>query len=293
VGRCANCDAELTGPFCAACGQKDVDLSRSVWALLTEALSEALDVDGRIGRTLPAFLLRPGALTAGFLAGRRRSQVSPVRLFVTSLAVSFLVFWFAGDLAMSRMPEDIGGRLVSYDNGELLIDLSPADSGNNAGIHIAADRDDPWWGPAITSLEGRETGEALGMLLNASYDAAPTVLTLLIPIYALLLEVVARRRPLVHHLVFSVHLHSLMLWTYASAALLQNLLAWATSWSAARAIWTAAVLYIQWHTLAGLRKVYTLTWLGATWRWLVIGFVHSVLLVLAMLAVLALAVRGV
>jgi Protein of unknown function (DUF3667) len=77
---CRNCNTPLNGDFCPNCGQKHMDLERPVMQLIGEVLHESLDIDGRAFKTLRTLLLQPGVLTCEFLAGRRRTFTSPLRL---------------------------------------------------------------------------------------------------------------------------------------------------------------------------------------------------------------------
>jgi hypothetical protein len=91
VGRCLNCDAELSGPFCAACGQRAVPANPSVSELAGDAWEELSGYDGRIVATFRA-LPHPGRLTTNYIAGRRARYLPPVRLY---LIVSVLYFVIA------------------------------------------------------------------------------------------------------------------------------------------------------------------------------------------------------
>lgn len=81
--RCLNCLAALDGPYCARCGQRDVDLATPTWSVVRDSVTEAVDVDGRVLRTARA-IVAPGALTLEFLRGRRAPYVGPLKLFVLS-----------------------------------------------------------------------------------------------------------------------------------------------------------------------------------------------------------------
>ncbi|MCK5325782.1 MAG: DUF3667 domain-containing protein [Woeseiaceae bacterium] len=95
--QCRNCRTSFDGAFCPSCGQKDIDLERSLSELVGELLRETLEIDGRSFRTIRALFLQPGTLTAEFLAGRRRAYSSPLRLYLV-ISVSFFVLaaWLAG-----------------------------------------------------------------------------------------------------------------------------------------------------------------------------------------------------
>jgi hypothetical protein len=97
MGRCRNCDTTLDDLYCPACGQKDVDLERPFFALLGEAVSEAVDLDGRAWRTVRTLFAQPGRLTEEFLAGKRKTYTSPLRLYLfISVAFFLLMAWVAG-----------------------------------------------------------------------------------------------------------------------------------------------------------------------------------------------------
>ena len=86
---CQNCGAALTGAYCAACGQHDVDYHRSLWPILEDSLEGLLHLDGKFLRTVRLLFTRPGFLTREFIAGRRVSYTQPLRLYIFA---SFLYF---------------------------------------------------------------------------------------------------------------------------------------------------------------------------------------------------------
>jgi hypothetical protein len=81
AGICLNCGASLVGPYCSACGQKQLDPAEPTWRVVRETVSEATDIDGRAFRTLRA-LVSPGQLTREHLRGRRVGYVGPLKLFL-------------------------------------------------------------------------------------------------------------------------------------------------------------------------------------------------------------------
>lgn len=90
---CLNCGATLTGAFCAACGQK-ADVHRSLAHAIEEFLHGLTHFDGKLWRTLPLLLWRPGRLTREYVHGRRARYVSPVAMFLLSVFSMFLLFGF-------------------------------------------------------------------------------------------------------------------------------------------------------------------------------------------------------
>jgi ABC-type multidrug transport system fused ATPase/permease subunit len=80
---CLNCSAQLTGAYCAECGQS-AHLHRSFGAVWHELMHGVLHMDGKIWRTLPELAFRPGKLTRRYVAGERAKFVSPFALFLFS-----------------------------------------------------------------------------------------------------------------------------------------------------------------------------------------------------------------
>lgn len=93
---CQNCQMQLDGDYCGRCGQRNVDLERPIWALVGEVVKETFEVDGRAWLTIKTLFRHPGMLTSEYLAGRRKTYTSPLRLYlVTSILFFVLVAWLA------------------------------------------------------------------------------------------------------------------------------------------------------------------------------------------------------
>src|SRR5210317_195737 len=96
MSNCKNCQALLENAYCSACGQRDVDLERPIFGLISDVLRETFELDGRAAVTLTTLFRHPGKLTSEFLAGRRRIYTSPLRLYlVISISFFVLVAWLA------------------------------------------------------------------------------------------------------------------------------------------------------------------------------------------------------
>ncbi len=87
---CLNCGAPLQGRYCHACGQSADDHHRSILHLAWEAVEGFTHLDGRLAKTLPALLLRPGSLARDHIEGRRTRHVPPFRLFLITLLLFML-----------------------------------------------------------------------------------------------------------------------------------------------------------------------------------------------------------
>lgn len=88
---CLNCDTELKGPFCYYCGQPDRNFMRFFPALFRDMMEDLFDLDSRFMRTLKPLLFKPGRLTRDYMQGRRFRYAPPMRLYIFSSIVFFLL----------------------------------------------------------------------------------------------------------------------------------------------------------------------------------------------------------
>lgn len=90
---CNNCSEGLPteARFCPGCGQSVKEISRPWTEFVREILAELVDVDGRMLVSMRLLLTRPGFLTMEYVAGRRASYTSPLRLYLVISLVFFLV----------------------------------------------------------------------------------------------------------------------------------------------------------------------------------------------------------
>jgi hypothetical protein len=88
---CLNCGTGLQGPYCYFCGQPDRNFMRFFPALLRDLMEDFLDLDSRFARTMKPLLFRPGRLTSDFLEGRRFRYTPPLRLYIFSSLLFFLM----------------------------------------------------------------------------------------------------------------------------------------------------------------------------------------------------------
>jgi hypothetical protein len=94
-GPCLNCNATLTGPYCAQCGQSS-HIHRSFAAIGHDLAHGVLHFEGKIWNTLPELALRPGKLTRRYIMGERAKFVSPFALFLFSAFLMYAVFSLTG-----------------------------------------------------------------------------------------------------------------------------------------------------------------------------------------------------
>jgi hypothetical protein len=151
---CENCGTKLAGPWCHECGQHDFEFHRSFGRVLMELLDAFLNFDSKLFRSTKALLFRPGWLTDQFNAGRRASQMPPLRLYLFVAFVFFLVMHYAGndgaagdEKGGSHITLSIGGQVVEARNdvekailSELTRDFQAKDWADSAKVKALAAR---------------------------------------------------------------------------------------------------------------------------------------------------------
>ncbi len=133
---CLNCGSTQVLDFCAACGQRNLDMRVPARELALDAVEDGLSLDSRVGRTIAPFLFRPGFLTQEWTAGRRARFSSPLRLY---LLTSFVFF------------------------------LSSSLSSDGLGIPMTGDAED---GPVRSAVDGGEAGADRGREVERRLKAA-------------------------------------------------------------------------------------------------------------------------
>ena len=93
--QCANCGAELAGPYCQQCGQK-AHIHRTLTAIAHDLLHGVLHLDGKLSHTLPLLIFKPGRLTRRYIEGERAKFVSPMSMFLFGVFAMFAVFQMVG-----------------------------------------------------------------------------------------------------------------------------------------------------------------------------------------------------
>ncbi|MFA5964772.1 MAG: DUF3667 domain-containing protein [Sphingomonas sp.] len=115
-GLCLNCGTALIGDFCHACGQAG-HVHRSLSSIGHDLLHGVFHFEGKIWRTLPMLVLRPGALTRRYIAGERARFVSPLALFLFFVFLMFAtIHSFGGELEeVDATPAARVERMAKFD----------------------------------------------------------------------------------------------------------------------------------------------------------------------------------
>ncbi|HNA15864.1 MAG TPA: DUF3667 domain-containing protein [Ferruginibacter sp.] len=133
---CLNCQTEVQGRFCHVCGQENIEPKESVWQLVTHFFQDITHFDGKFFSTLRYLVFRPGFLSTEYMIGRRASYVNPIRMYIFTSAVFFLLFFtfFKSDRIDVKSDMTI--------NGKSLTEIAGLDSASFASFTAGINKED-------------------------------------------------------------------------------------------------------------------------------------------------------
>jgi Protein of unknown function (DUF3667) len=95
---CLNCNAQLNGRFCHVCGQENLEPKENFATLANHFFEDVTHFDGKFFSTLKLLLLKPGFLSHEYLLGKRASYLNPIRMYVFTAFVFFLVLFSSNSI---------------------------------------------------------------------------------------------------------------------------------------------------------------------------------------------------
>jgi hypothetical protein len=90
---CLNCGAAIYGRYCHSCGQENIEPKETFWHMLTHFVYDITHFDGKFFSTLKYLLFKPGFISHEYLKGKRMSYLHPIRMYVFTSAVFFLILF--------------------------------------------------------------------------------------------------------------------------------------------------------------------------------------------------------
>ena len=97
---CLNCGTIVAGRYCQHCGQENLETRESFWSLFRHFIFDILHFDGNFFSTTRYLFTRPGFVARQYAEGRRSSYLHPIRMYLFTSAIFFLLFF-----SISGVPE--------------------------------------------------------------------------------------------------------------------------------------------------------------------------------------------
>jgi len=318
---CANCGAPLYGKYCYACGQPTEGLVRHFGSVLSDVADSVLNVDERILHTLVPLYLRPGKLTLDYFAGKRARYVTPFRLVFFLAIIAFFAVQITVRSGLTRYAHfeappgsaaaGTGEQDRHFANGDITFNGKVVWNRQSKPLRLAwlPDFADDWFNDLIENarvnlhdfssgnpaqIKAAATRVTLGM-----FSVAPTVLFVLLPIFALILKIfyVFKRRFYMEHLIVAMHSHAFLMFSILVLIALSLLRGWITPHAAWMGVpfsllHAAAWIWIFIYLFLMQKRVYRQGWFMTGLKFCCIGFCYSILVTFGLMFAALISLTG-
>lgn len=160
---CLNCNARVFGKYCHICGQENIEPKESAWHLVNHFFQDITHFDGKFFSTLGLLIRRPGFLSAEYSRGRRASYLNPIRMYIFTSAIFFLVFFSFYKVDSKTMVAR------STINGKTLAEVEAMDSAVFADFTKRINKGDSKGNQPMTRAEFKQYYDNV---INTSLDSA-------------------------------------------------------------------------------------------------------------------------
>ncbi|MBE2288646.1 MAG: DUF3667 domain-containing protein [Chitinophagaceae bacterium] len=94
---CLNCGAEVLGKFCQQCGQENLEPKETAIHMVRHFAEDVTHFDSKFFNSVKYLFTRPGFLATEYMKGRRVSYLNPVRMYLfTSALIFILISYLSG-----------------------------------------------------------------------------------------------------------------------------------------------------------------------------------------------------
>jgi len=306
---CENCGAELTGRYCAQCGQAAVDYHRSFGSLLADAADAFFNLDERFLKTFALLLWKPWRLTIEFIEGKRVRHVHPLRVYLIASVTFFLVINFLsrdthlqakgkGDKAAIVFDDDMVKPTppVSPSASPVIPSVlvppvvvpipKPSATPHQIFDEIEKESHPSGLGKWIEERAKEKigpTGDRGDLFLRALIQNIAPMVLCCIPLFALVLKIlyVFKRRYYIEHLIFALHTHAFVFLSTVVIIGIGFLLAWKAPAPFTPLVCTFLGITVLVQLQIAIRKVYRQNWFATLFKFVLGSMIYVVLLGIA------------
>ena len=248
---CKNCGTKFSGKFCPECGQSVKDYDKPISFFFYNFTGDFFAFDTRFFTTLADLLIKPGFLTKEFFEGRRVRFAPPLRIFVFSSFILFLLLniyinrglreaidqsEFFTDIKIDSLKTELKLNSDSIENENVNIKLNLETFGNADTLRKGLIFVSKYLEDQLLAEKDPENREKLKNLITVTKSPNQTMAKILqymswaffilLPIFALILKLfyIRRNHNYLRHLVFSIHIHSFIFIVFILIVLLYLLI---------------------------------------------------------------------
>lgn len=120
-----NCGTTVAGRFCQNCGQENTEPQEGFFTIVSHFFNDITHFDGKFFQTVRLMISKPGFLPAEYVRGRRASYLNPIRMYIFTSAVFFILFFSIAEINLSRSAG--GGRVIDQTVANMKADAKTAE----------------------------------------------------------------------------------------------------------------------------------------------------------------------
>jgi Protein of unknown function (DUF3667) len=199
---CLNCGAEVTGKFCSACGQENLEVRDSFVHLVGHFFSDYFHYDSKFFRSLKLLFFKPGFLTKQYWDGKRVQYIHPLRLYFFVVVIGVLLAGVFFEQYKAEIKQHIirDNTNLSDMGPEIVIrDTVKLDTSEDLNLDRGREKMYP-----------AEARERLSGAIDRFVSHFKYIMFGLLPVFALIFKILYFRRKsfYVDHLIYAMHLQS-------------------------------------------------------------------------------------
>ena len=101
---CLNCGTVVQGRYCQHCGQENVVPHETFWHMVKHFMYDITHFDSKFFDSMRYLLFKPGFLPQEYIKGKRASYLNPIKKYVFTSAIFFLLFFsfFVGSYSVEE-----------------------------------------------------------------------------------------------------------------------------------------------------------------------------------------------
>ena len=240
---CLNCNAVVHGKYCSFCGQENVHPQESLWHLIVHFFNDITHFDGKFFSSVKYVITKPGFLTSEYVRGRRTSYLNPVRFYVFTSFLFFLILFTFSEINFVKIKNTSQPKISFKDSVEMSqikgvgnFDFTPDEfrdtTGNDPQVlkivnyKNRAEYDSlkklgkttkKWFKKILIDKQfdlqekyGKDKKRIAAVLKEKVTSVTPQILFLSLPFFALFLKLLYIRRDkyyYVAHVIFTLHFY--------------------------------------------------------------------------------------
>jgi hypothetical protein len=269
---CLNCNTKLVGGFCHNCGQKHIDIKKPFPQIVSTIIDSLFSLDNKLVKTLPALFFKPGFLSKEFTTGKRVRYTAPFKLFMFSSILFFFLLGITETEQTIDIKTEVEKSVVENQQSKTL----PNDKAEETYDDESA------FNEAIDDIMQNPSEYRAKV-----YKALSYMFFILMPLFALLLKVLTRKKKRVYieHLVHSVHIHT---FGFCIGSMLLTLdLIFNKSYPIANYGFFIALIF---YLVVSIKQFYKASWVYSLWKSVLLLSIYSVFFIAIMVSSIVVAI---